>query len=107
MVSSENNVKFWNVTTCPFHADHEIIYMAYNFKREKFAPKTITKRCMKEFSEADFKEKLNFAPWGNIYAIPENEINDQVTVLENVFRDVVDQVAPFKTFRVTRPQHHG
>ena len=103
LVSSTNNVKFWNVTTCPFHADHDIIYMSYNFKREKFTPKVITKRCMKDFSDEVFHEKLGTAPWGNIYTVPEDEIDDQVTILENVFRDVVDQVAPFKTFRVTRP----
>ena len=103
LVSSTNNVKFWNVTTCPFHADHDIIYMSYNFKREKFTPKVISKRCMKDFSDEVFREKLDTAPWGNIYAVPEDEIGDQVTILENVFRDVVDEVAPFKTFRVTRP----
>ena len=58
---------------------------------------------MKDFSDEVFREKLDTAPWGNIYAVPEDEIGDQVTILENVFRDVVDEVAPFKTFRVTRP----
>ena len=117
LVSSTKNVKFWNVANCPFDVDHEIIYMAYNFKKEKFAPKMIKKRDMKNFSEEVFVNKLNLAPWGNIYA-PENPkilqdnpedaiseiiVNKQVTILENIFRDVVDEIAPFKTFRVTRP----
>ena len=117
LVSSPNNVKFWNVTDCPFDVDHEIIYMAYNFKKEKFVPKTIKRREMKNFSEKEFLNKLNLAPWGSIYAAenpeileknpedaaPEVIINKQVTILENIFRDVVDDIAPFKTFRVTRP----
>ena len=117
LVNSTKNVKFWNVTNCPFDVDHEIIYMAYNFKKEKFAPKMIKKRDMKNFSEDAFLNKLNLAPWGNIYA-PENPeilhdnpddanseiiVNRQVTILENIFRDVVDEIAPFKSFRVTRP----
>ena len=117
LVSSTKNVKFWNVANCPFDVDHEIIYMAYNFKKEKFAPKMITKRDMKNFSEEAFLNKLNLAPWGSIYA-PENPkilkdnpedanseiiVNKQVTILENIFRDVVDEIAPFKSFRVTRP----
>ena len=72
---------------------------------------------MKNFSEDAFLNKLNLAPWGNIYA-PENPeilhdnpddanseiiVNRQVTILENIFRDVVDEIAPFKSFRVTRP----
>ena len=117
LVSSEKNVKFWDVTTCPFDVDHEIIYMAYNFKKEKFNPKIITKRNMKNFSEEDFLNRLNLAPWGQIYATenpkilhenpedatPKNVVNNQVTILENIFRTVVDEVAPFKTCRVTRP----
>ena len=103
LVSSPKNVKFWDVTNCPFHADHELIYMSYNFKKEKFSPKVISKREMKNFSSEDFLNKLDFAPWGNIYAVPENAIDDQVTIIENVFRTVLDDVAPFKTFRVTRP----
>ena len=117
LVSSEKNVKFWDVTTCPFDVDHEIIYMAYNFKKEKFNPKIITKRNMKNFSEEDFLNRLNLAPWGQIYAAenpdilkenpedaaPKIIVNKQVTILENIFRTVVDEVAPFKTCRVTRP----
>ena len=72
---------------------------------------------MKNFSENEFLDKLNLAPWGSIYAAenlkileenpedatPQEIINKQVTILENTFRNVVDEVAPFKTFRVTRP----
>ena len=97
--------------------DHEIIYMAYNFKKEKIKPKIISKRDMKNFSEEEFLKKLNVAPWGQIYsaenpdilfhnpedADPKNIVNNQVTILENIFRNVVDEVAPFKTCRVTRP----
>ena len=91
--------------------------MAYNFKKEKFKLKIISKRDMKNFSEEEFLKKLNLAPWGQIYspenpdilfhnpedADPKNIVNNQVTILENVFRNVVDKVAPFKTCRVTRP----
>ena len=91
--------------------------MAYNFKKEKFKPKIISKRDMKNFSEEEFLKKLNVAPWGQIYsaenpdilfhnpedADPKNIVNNQVTILENIFRNVVDEVAPFKTCRVTRP----
>ena len=58
---------------------------------------------MKNFSKEDFLKKLDLAPWGYLYDIPENEIDNQVTILENIYRDVLDEVAPFKTFRVTRP----
>merc|ERR1711996_45842 len=73
--------------------------MAYNFKKVKFKPRMITKRIMKDFSVDEFKNKLDLAPWGNINAVPQNDIDNQIVILENV----LDEVAPLKTFRVTRP----
>ena len=58
---------------------------------------------MKDFSADDFKSKLNLAPWGNIYSVPENDVDNQIVILENLFNNVLDDVAPVKTFRVTRP----
>ena len=58
---------------------------------------------MKDFSTEDFKNKLNLAPWGNIYSVPPNDVDNQIVVLENLFNNVLDEVAPVKTFRVTRP----
>ena len=57
------------------------------------------------------------ALWGSIYAaenpgiLEDNPnyatlleiINKQLTILEIIVRDIVDEVAPFKTFMVTRP----
>ena len=77
--------------------------MAYNFKKIKFKPRIVTKRIMKDFSTEDFKNKLNLAPWGNIYSVPPNDVDNQIVVLENLFNKVLDEVAPVKTFRVTRP----
>ena len=61
LISSTKNVKFWKVATCKFDMDHEIIYMAYNFKKEKFAPKMIKKKDMKNFSEEVFVNKKTFS----------------------------------------------
>ena len=98
LVSSPQNVKFSDVTVCPFEVDHDLVYMAYNFKKVKFKPKIITKRIMKDFSADEFKDKLNLAPWGNVYAVPQNDVDNQIVILENIFNDVLNEVAPVKTF---------
>ena len=103
LVSSPESVKFSDVTVCPFEVDHDLVYMAYNFKKVKFKPRIVTKRIMKDFSDEEFKNKLNHAPWGSIYSVPENDIDNQIVILENIFNNVLDEVAPVKTFRVTRP----
>ena len=58
----------------------------------------ITKRIMKDFSVDEFKNKLDLAPTGNINAVPQNEIDNQIVILENIFENVLDEVAPLKTF---------
>ena len=103
LVSSPESVKYSDVTVCPFEVDHDLIYMAYNFKKVKFKPRMITKRIMKDFSVDEFKNKLDLAPWGNINSVPQNDIDNQIVILENIFENVLDEVAPLKTFRVTRP----
>ena len=103
LVSSPESVKFSDVTVCPFEVDHDLVYMAYNFKKVKFKPRMVTKRIMKDFSEEDFKNKLNLTPWGNIHSVPENDVDNQIVILENLFNNVLNEVAPVKTFRVTRP----
>ena len=35
--------------------------------------------------------------------MPENDVDNQIVVLENLFNNVLDDVVPVKTFRVTRP----
>ena len=72
LVSSPESVKFSDVTVCPFEVDHDLVYMAYNFKKVKFKPRMVTKRIMKDFSDEEFKNKLNRSPWGNFYSVPEN-----------------------------------
>ena len=39
LVSSPESVKFSDVTVCPFEDDHDLVYMAYNFKKSKIQAK--------------------------------------------------------------------
>ena len=86
LVSSPESVKYSDVTVCPFEVDHDLIYMAYNFKKVKFKPRMITKRIMKDFSVDEFKNKLDLAPLGNINAGPQNDIVNQIVIFENILK---------------------
>ena len=46
---------------------------------------------------------MELAPWGNILAVGDEDIDNKVTIFENVHREIIDKHAPFRTFRVTRP----
>ena len=58
---------------------------------------------IKDFSVDEFKNKLYLAPWKNILAVPQNYIDNQIVILENIVENVLDEVGPLKTFRVNRP----
>ena len=46
---------------------------------------------------------MSLAPWGNIHAVDDDDIDNKVTIFENIHLDIVNKHAPFRTFRVTRP----
>ena len=103
LVNNAGNVKFSGVVDIPGISDHCLVYMAYALKKPKQEARMITRRDFRKFCEVDFKRDMEFAPWGNIYSVAEDDIDNQVTILENIFTDIIDKNAPFRTFRVTKP----
>ena len=43
------------------------------------------------------------APWGNIEAVDDDDVDNKVTIFENIHKEIIDKHAPMRTFRVTRP----
>ena len=103
LASNSENVKTTGVIDTPGISDHCLIFMAYSLKKPKFKPKIITKRDFRKFDEIKFARDMEVAPWGNILAVADDDIDNKVTIFENIHRDIIDKHAPFRTFRVTRP----
>jgi len=87
----------------PGISDHCLIFMAYSLKKPKFKPKILTRRDFRNFDEKSFVKDMEMAPWGNILAVADDDIDNKVTIFENIHREIIDKHAPFRTFRVTRP----
>ena len=103
LVTAPENVKVSNVTDIPGISDHCFIYMAYAINRKKHKPQFITRRDFRNFSEADFCKDMEKAPWGNIYAPHEDEIDQQVSILENIYTDIIEKHAPMRKVKVRNP----
>ena len=103
LVSNPENVKVHGVVDTPGISDHCLIFMAYSLKKPKFKPKMVTKRDFRNFDEKLFIKDMERAPWGNILAVDDNDIDNKVTIYENIHIEIIDKHAPFRTFRVTRP----
>ena len=104
LVNNPSNVKTSGVVDVPGISDHCLIYMAYSIKKPKFTPKTFTLRDFKNFSQESFLRDINLAPWENVYAVREDELDKKATIFENIFNDVLDKHAPFRTFTVKHPK---
>ena len=63
----------------------------------------VTRRDFRSFDEKKFLQDMELAPWGNILAVEDSDIDNKVTIFENIHREIIDKHAPFRTFRVTRP----
>ena len=103
LTACPDNVKVHGVVDTPGISDHCMTYMAYSLKKPKFKPKMVTRRDFRNFNRDSFVYDMSIAPWGNIEAVDDDDIDNKVTIFENIHRDVIDKHAPFRTFRVTRP----
>ena len=103
LTTSHENVKVHGVVDTPGISDHCLVFSAYSIKKPKFKPKMVTRRDFRNFNENAFKADMGLAPWGNIHAVDDEDIDNKVVIFENIHRDLMDKHAPFRTFRVTRP----
>ena len=103
LTSHPENAKTFGVVDTPGISDHCMIFMAYTLKKPKFKAKMVTKRDFRNFNEKLFMKDMERAPWGNILAVDDEDIDNKVTIFENIHTEIINKHAPFRTFRVTRP----
>ena len=103
LAGNPENVKVQGVVDTPGISDHCLTFLAYSLKKPKFKPKMVTKRDFRHFEEDISVKEMEKAPWGNVLAVDEDDVDNKVTIFENIHRDIIDKLAPFRTFRVTRP----
>ena len=63
----------------------------------------VTRRDFRNFNSDNFKADMLNAPWGNINAVDNDDIDNKVTIFENIHREIINKHAPMRIFRVTRP----
>ena len=75
--------------------------MAYNIKKPKFKPITVTKRDFRKFELPACHRAAELANQENVFAV--QDVNDKVTILENTINELLDIFAPYRTFKLTKP----
>ena len=103
LVSYPDNVKISGVVDVPAIGDHCLIFSSYAVNKPKFQPKIIVKRKMDNFNVEQFKNDIAFAPWGSLSAFDHDDLDNKITVIENIYRDIMDKHCPKVEIRVTHP----
>ena len=103
LVSYPENVKMVGVVDVPAIADHCLIFLSYAIKKPKFKPKIIIKRKMDNFNIDNFKNDIALAPWECLSAFDYCDLDNKITVFENIFKDIMDKHCPKVEMRVTHP----
>ena len=101
LVKDLNKVKTFGQCDAPGVSDHFFIYMAYNVKKPKFQPVTVTRRDFRKFDLPAFQRAAETAHWENVFAV--EDVNDKVAILENTIHGLLDIFAPYRTFKITKP----
>ena len=103
LVNNVDSVKAHGVVDLPGISDHSMVYLAYALKKPKCVPKRIRRRDFRNFDEVEFHKDLEKCAWGNIYSIEESDVDNQVTILENIFSEVINKHAPYREIKVRKP----
>ena len=58
---------------------------------------------MADFNVENFKSDIDHAPWGSLDVFDDGDLDNKVTVLENIYKDIIDKHCPKVEIRVTHP----
>ena len=83
-------------------SDHLLIYCVFKGGVVRTSPKVFEFRSFKTYNKDAFAKDLINVPWHVNFNNPEN-VNDCVYVWNKLFTDVMNEVAPIKTRRTSRP----
>ena len=101
LVKDLNKVKTVGQCDVPGVSDHFFIYMSYNIKKPKFQPYNVRRRDFRRFDLPAFQRAAETAHWEDILVV--QDVNDKVAILERTINDLLDTFAPYKTFKITKP----
>ena len=82
-------------------SDHDAPYITLSTKFAPFEPRYKIIRDMKNFRQQDFIDSFATLPLELVYAF--NDPNDMISVFNELISNHINEHAPLKTIRVTRP----
>ena len=87
--------------SAPGFSHHDLVFLSYSLKTQKFQPKFITYRDFKRLDREALNLSASLKPWLEIEQL--TCVDDKATVLSESILSLFDQHAPLVTRRVTHP----
>ena len=101
ITNSITKIKNVNVIPCPEVSDHDVPYITLSNKFAPFEPRYKIIFNMKNIRQQDFIDLFTTPRLGLAYAF--NDPNDMISVFNELISNHINEHAPLKTIRVTRP----
>ena len=106
LTTNPENIKTHGVVDTGI-SDHCLVFMAYSLKKPKFKAKILTRRDFRNFDQNLFLRDMETAPWGNVLAVADSDVDNKVVIVENIYRDItqcykmkVMKCAPDQTYQL-------
>lgn len=99
----DSHLAFYSQHYMPIISEHEVLLACFVYNRSHPAPKTITRRCYKNFNAQRFHQDLRSIEWEPIITSP--DVDHKVSLFSSSILSLYDKHAPFRTFtvRANRP----
>ena len=97
----KQQVSHCDVLPSPFIGDHDAPYFCLNVRVPRFVPRFKMIRNERNFNKDSFTKSFNELPLSLVYAV--DDPDSQVNLLNSLFRDCLDEHAPLRRTKISRP----
>ena len=103
LTNSPDNIKFTDSADFPGVSDHKLVYCSYSLKKPKVTPQIVRRRDFRNFVSEKFINDVSNVSWDSVQDALNTNIDEATNNLENIFTNVINDNAPMREVKVSKP----
>ena len=103
LTNSPENIKFTDSADFPGVSDHKLVYCSYSLKKPKVTPQIVRRRDFRNFVSEKFINDVSNVSWDSVQDALNTNIDEATNNLENIFTNVINDNAPMREVKVSKP----
>lgn len=84
-------------------SDHKLVYCSYSLKKPKVTPQIVRRRDFRNFVSEKFINDVSNVSWDSVQDALNTNIDEATNNLENIFTNVINDNAPMREVKVSKP----